>query len=104
VKSVTLRRDGTLAEFPDSVTARGAKHLAALQEVAAFGEKAAMLYVVNRTDCSHLGIAGDIFPAYGRAFTAAQAAGVRMLCHGLAISPTGITLSPPLPVGAVRQN
>jgi sugar fermentation stimulation protein A len=98
VKSVTLRRNGRLGEFPDSVTARGAKHLATLQSSVTSGSKAAMLYVMNRTDSDHLGIAADIDRAYGQAFGAARAAGVQMLCHGIRISPTGITLGPPLPV------
>ena len=98
VNSVTLRRDGRLGEFPDSVTARGARHLATLQASVASGSKAAMLYVMNRTDCDSLAIAADIDPAYGRAFEAARAGGVEMLCHGIRIAPTGITLGPPLKV------
>ena len=40
VKSVTLSRQPGLAEFPDSVTARGTKHLGELAAMAAQGHRA----------------------------------------------------------------
>lgn len=98
VKSVTLRRNGDCAEFPDCVTARGARHLADLTQMVAEGHRSVMLYVVQRDDCARLRMAEDLDPAYARAFEAARAAGVEMLCHGTRIDPTGITLAGPLPV------
>ncbi|MHC0052158.1 DNA/RNA nuclease SfsA [Actibacterium sp. D379-3] len=103
VKSVTLRRDGDWAEFPDSVTARGAKHLAELTSMRAAGHRAVMLYLVQRTDCARFRLAGDIDPAYARAFDTARAAGVEMLCYGTAISPEGVEIGLPLPVDPGRQ-
>lgn len=94
VKSVTLCRTPGLAEFPDSVTARGAKHLAALSGVAGQGHRAVMLYLVQRTDCDRVGIAADLDPGYMAAFQAAT--GVEVLAVGCAISPRGITLAGPL--------
>ncbi len=87
VKSVTLSRQPGLAEFPDSVTARGAKHLAELSEMAVQGHRAIMLYLVQRTDCDTVTLAGDIDPNYLSAFTAAQAAGVDVLAFRTDISP-----------------
>jgi sugar fermentation stimulation protein A len=98
VKSVTLSRQPGLAEFPDSVTARGAKHLAELSEMAAQGHRAVMLFLVQRTDAERVGVAGDIDPAYDAAFQAARAAGVEVLAHGTEISPEGIDLGSALPV------
>ncbi|WP_212523784.1 DNA/RNA nuclease SfsA [Actibacterium sp. MT2.3-13A] len=98
VKSVTLSRQPGLAEFPDSVTARGAKHLAALSEMAAQGHRAVMLFLVQRTDAARVGVAGDIDPAYARAFDAARAAGVEVLAHGTTIGPEGVALGAELPV------
>ena len=98
VKSVTLRRTGELAEFPDTVTARGARHLRELAEVARGGDRAVLLYLVQRTDCARVGVAADIDPAYATAFEEARAAGVEVMAHGAVIGPEGITLGPALPV------
>lgn len=99
VKSVTLSRTPGLAEFPDSVTARGAKHLGELAHVAQAGHRAVLLYLVQRTDCSHVTMAQDIDPTYAAAHAAATAAGVETLCIGTHISPKGVTLAAPLALG-----
>jgi sugar fermentation stimulation protein A len=95
---VHLRRSGGLAEFPDSVTARGAKHLRELAAVAAAGGRAVMLYVVQRTDCDRFGLAADIDPAYAAAFAAARAAGVEAIAHATRIGPEGVELGEAWPV------
>jgi len=95
VKSVTLKRPGNgnnLAEFPDSVTVRGTKHLHELSGQVANGNRAAMFYLVQREDCNRLSIAGDIDPNYANAFIAARKAGVEMLCYGCSISPEAIKI------------
>ena len=97
VKSVTLSRQPGLAEFPDSVTARGLKHLQELSEVARAGDRAVMLFLVQRTDAERTGLAADIDPAYAAGFAAARAAGVEALAFGCNISPQEITLGAPLP-------
>ncbi|MEL7132402.1 MAG: DNA/RNA nuclease SfsA, partial [Pseudomonadota bacterium] len=57
VKSVTLSRQPGLAEFPDSVTLRGAKHLHELARMAQAGHRAVMLYLVQRTECDRFTLA-----------------------------------------------
>lgn len=104
VKNCHLRREGDWAEFPDCVTERGAKHLRELARVVEAGGRAVMLYVVQRTDCARFRLAPDLDPAYAEAFDAARAAGVEVLCHGTDISPTGITLTGPLPVDPGSQS
>lgn len=104
VKSVTLRRQGALAEFPDSVTARGAKHLAELSAMVAAGHRAVMLYLVQRTDCRRLTLAADLDPAYARAFDAARLAGVQMICYDTCIDTQGVTLGRALPVDHSPQS
>ncbi|MCA0929491.1 DNA/RNA nuclease SfsA [Ruegeria profundi] len=94
VKSVTLSRQPGLAEFPDSVTARGAKHLAELSGIVAQGHRAIMLYLVQRTDCDRFALAADIDPAYAKAFDAAKAQGVESLIHGTRISTEGVWVRP----------
>ncbi|MEL7259848.1 MAG: DNA/RNA nuclease SfsA [Pseudomonadota bacterium] len=98
VKSVTLSRTPGLAEFPDSVTARGAKHLAELAQMAQRGHRATMLYLVQRTDCTRLTLAADIDPGYAAAYATARAAGVDTICLGTHITPQGIEIGPPLDV------
>ena len=79
VKSVTLSRRAGVAEFPDAVTARGAKHLGELAAMAVGGARAVLVYLVGRGDCSSFEIAGDIDPAYAAAAARAQQAGVEVL-------------------------
>ena len=99
VKSVTLMRTPGLAEFPDSVTARGAKHLAELARMAEAGHRAVMLYVIQRTDAQHFGVAAEQDPQYAAAFAAARGAGVEVLVVKTDISPQAITIRPaPVPV------
>ncbi|SMX30718.1 DNA/RNA nuclease SfsA [Actibacterium lipolyticum] len=98
VKSVTLCRGGELAEFPDSVTARGSKHLAELSNMVADGHRAVMLYLVQRTDCRMFSLAADIDPKYAQAFDMARDAGVEVLCYDTRISPQGVNLGGPIKV------
>ena len=97
VKSVTLSRQPGLAEFPDSVTARGTKHLGELAQMVDQGHRAIMFYLVQRTDCSAFTLASDIDPAYQAAFDRAAKAGVTVRAQGCQISPKGITLADPIP-------
>lgn len=97
VKSVTLMREAGKAEFPDSVTARGTKHLQELAEMVAQGHDAMMLYLVQRTDADDVTLADDIDPTYAAAFDAACAAGVQVLAYDCQISPQQITIGRALP-------
>jgi len=98
VKNVHLMRRPGLAEFPDCVTARGAKHLRDLTGVARAGGRAVMLYVVQRTDCHAMRLAADIDPAYAAAFSEARAAGVEAIAHATTITTAGVALAGPLGV------
>ena len=97
VKSVTLSRQPGLAEFPDSVTKRGAKHLGELAEMSGLGHRAVLLYLVQRTDARQVAVAGDIDPAYANAMATAMRAGVEVMALGTTISPDAIDLGSPLP-------
>jgi sugar fermentation stimulation protein A len=99
VKSVTLCRQPGLAEFPDTRTLRGARHLQELAEVARAGHRAVLLYLVQRDDCAGVGVAADIDPVYAAALADARAAGVEVMAHGANLAPQGITLGPSLPAG-----
>ena len=97
IKNVHLRRDG-LAEFPDSVTARGARHLAELAAMVETGARAVMLYVVQRGDCAAFRLADDLDPGYAAAFADAVARGVEAVCYDCHVGAGGITFRSPLPV------
>ena len=107
VKNVHLKRGtrergtrerGTRAAFPDSVTARGTKHLRELASVAESGARAVMLYIVQREDCGRFTLAADIDPAYAAAFVDARASGVEALAYACRLSPDGIAVDRPLPI------
>ncbi|AVO38873.1 DNA/RNA nuclease SfsA [Pukyongiella litopenaei] len=98
VKSVTLCRAPGLAEFPDSVTARGAKHLRELAAMARSGNRAVMFFLVQRTDCQRFSLASDLDPDYAAAFETARRAGVEIMCQRTRITPDGVTLGPPLEI------
>ncbi len=97
VKNVHLKR-GEAACFPDAVTARGAKHLAELAEMVAAGERAVMLFLVQRDDCRFFSPAEDIDPTYARALHHAIAAGVEAICYDCRLRLDGIDVGGSLPI------
>ena len=97
VKSVTLSRERGLAEFPDAVTARGAKHLVELGDMVEDGNRAVMLYLAQRADCDRFAIAADIDPGYQKALDAALERGVELLCYTCVLTTESISVDAPLP-------
>ena len=96
VKNVHLMRQPGLAEFPDSVTKRGAKHLVELGEMARAGNRAVMFYLVQRTDCDRFSIAADIDPTYAIELEKAMVQGVEAICYDCTIYTEGIEVRAPL--------
>ena len=97
VKNCHLMRKPGLAEFPDCVTARGAKHLRELADMVQAGHRAVMLYVVQRDDCDRMALAADLDPDYASTFDAARALGVEPLVYRAKISSKRISLGRALP-------
>ncbi|MEM9370380.1 MAG: DNA/RNA nuclease SfsA [Pseudomonadota bacterium] len=98
VKNVHLMREQGLAEFPDSVTTRGAKHLHDLAEEVEKGHRSLMLYCIQRTDCESLDFAGDLDPGYTKAFIEARSRGVEAIAWACRVTPSEITLDRPVPI------
>jgi len=98
VKSVTLSRQKGIAEFPDSVTARGTKHLQELRQMVADGHRAMMVYLMQRDDCAEFRIAADIDPTYASALDAALYDGVEAVCYGCNLSNKEIIVKQRIPI------
>lgn len=84
-------RQASHLEFPDSVTARGAKHLAELSAMVAAGHRAVMLFVAQWPGGKTMSVAADIDPTYAAALSAAMNAGVEVLALDCAVAREGIT-------------
>jgi sugar fermentation stimulation protein A len=98
VKNVHLMRRPGLAEFPDSVTARGAKHLDELAAMAAAGARAVMLFLVQIGSAARFALARDIDPTYGAAFDRARTAGVEAIAYRCVLTRAAIVLAGPVPI------
>lgn len=94
VKSATMAAGGGVTAFPDSVTARGARHLDELTVRARRGTRAALLFCASRTGTRVVRPADEIDPAYGVALRRAARAGVEILAYGCEIDLAGIRLGP----------
>lgn len=93
IKNCHLRRSGTLAEFPDCVAARSLKHLRELEAMVAAGERAVVMFVVQRTDCEAFSACADLDPAFAHGLEQAAKVGVEVLIYGCEISVDAITIS-----------
>lgn len=101
VKSVTLaetRAGQKRARFPDAVTTRGKRHIEALVALRRKGDRACMLYIVQRGDCDAVEPADDIDPDYAEALRAAATQGVELFAMRARVSAKAITLEKRLPV------
>ena len=94
-----MRKIG-LAEFPDSKTERGVKHLGELANMVAGGHRAVMLFLVQRGDAGCFAVAGDIDPTYAGAYVQAAKAGVEMLCYRCTVAPDAIAVGNRIDIAA----
>ncbi|MDX2201370.1 MAG: DNA/RNA nuclease SfsA [Hyphomicrobiaceae bacterium] len=98
IKNVHLSRTAGLAEFPDCVTERGAKHLRELSDMVRAGHRAVMVYLVQREDAKRLAFCEDIDPSYVAAYRLAREAGVEAMAIRCRMSPQEIAIDGPIPV------
>lgn len=96
VKSVTLKHEG-VAQFPDSVSERGQKHLQELMELKKQGHRAAMLYIVQREDVDEMRPAHSIDKRYGELLKEAYAEGVEIFVYQCKININEIGFGKLLP-------
>ena len=98
IKNVHLMRQQGLAEFPDAVTARGARHLAELAAMARSGARAVMVYLIQIGSAQRFALARDIDPRYGVAFDLARAAGVEAMAWRCQVTAEGIRIEAPVQI------
>jgi len=96
VKNVTLKQ-GPAAAFPDARTERGAKHLRELARLKAQGDRAALVFVVQRGDVEFFAPARAIDPDYATELGRAVAAGVEIVVVQARVEPQAVTLWRQLP-------
>jgi sugar fermentation stimulation protein A len=89
VKNTTLAL-GNQAQFPDTVTTRGQKHLQELIDLCP-DARAVMLYFINRGDCTEFAPGDDYDPVYGQRLRQAIAVGVEVMPCRFEVSPDGVT-------------
>ena len=92
VKSVTLCRQEKIAEFPDTVTSRGAKHLKELSKTVSTNTRAIVLYLVQRSDCNYFKIADDLDQTYLNETILSKNSGVEFVSYRVNFLSNGIEL------------
>ena len=92
VKNVTLSRIKNLAEFPDAITSRGAKHIKNLVDSIKRGYEAYLLFVIQRDDCKRFKIAEDIDSEYAKLLTNAIKNKLKIICYDCKFSSKGIKI------------
>ncbi len=97
VKSVTLVENG-IAAFPDAPTVRGRRHLHALMEIAAQGERAVVLFVVQRDDALALRPNDATDPHFGETLRQAIHQGVELYAYRCTVTLTDIRLQETIPI------
>lgn len=93
IKNVHLMRDAGVAEFPDSVSTRAAKHQGELANMVEQGARAVTVYLCQREDCDSFRLADDIDPDYAVASKDARQRGVEAICYACDLTPESITVS-----------
>ena len=93
VKNVTLARKPKIAEFPDAITSRGAKHIKELIKASKKGYEIYIAFIIQREDCNQFVIASDIDPEYSELLSKAVKKKLNILCYDCKFSSKGIKLN-----------
>ena len=96
-KSVNLVEEG-IALFPDAPTARGAKHLRTLAQLVAEGNRAAVIFVVQRPDARAFSTFDAADPEFAAELRAAMRSGVEAYAYTCRVTETEICLADALPL------
>jgi sugar fermentation stimulation protein A len=96
-KSVTLV-EHTLARFPDAPTARGTRHVRELANAVRDGDRAAIVFVIQRPDARSFKPHDAADPAFGKALRSASDTGVRVYAYTCQVSREAISIAGLIPV------
>jgi sugar fermentation stimulation protein A len=92
IKNCHLSRGGGLAEFPDCVAARSSRHLRELLAMVRAGDRAVVLFVVQRTDCDRFEACAELDPVFARTLGEVAAEGVEVLVYACEIDERRVAL------------
>ena len=93
VKSVSLQRKNHHAEFPDSVTSRGKKHLENLVIANKQGYESYLFFLIQIEKCKSFAIASDIDPEYFKVFNSALKKNINVICYDCKFTNKGIEIN-----------
>lgn len=96
-KSVTLVEKG-IAMFPDAPTSRGRKHLFSLLDIYRSGERAAVVFVVQRPDAQSFGPHAAADPEFSAALIQVAEAGVEVRAYTCRVTLDRVDLDQEIPV------
>ena len=86
-------RKPKIAEFPDAVTSRGAKHIEELIKASKKGYEIYIAFIIQREDCNQFTIASDIDPEYSKLLSKAVKKKLNILCYDCKFSTKGIKVN-----------
>jgi sugar fermentation stimulation protein A len=92
IKNCHLSRGGGLAEFPDCVAARSSRHLRELAAMVRAGDRAVVLFVVQRMDCDRFSACAELDPLFAKTLGEVADEGVEVLVYGCKVDERAVTL------------
>jgi sugar fermentation stimulation protein A len=96
IKNCHLSRGSGLAEFPDCVAARSSRHLRELAAMVKAGDRAVVLFVVQRMDCDRFSACAELDPLFARTLGEVAAEGVEVLVYACGIDEQRVVLERPI--------
>lgn len=96
VKNVHFK-DGSTAFFPDTPTTRGQRHMKELANQVQKGNRAVVLYVIQREDVEAFSFGKQFDPLFAQAAQEAWEGGVEVIAYTCHINRTAITLKKSIP-------
>ena len=97
VKSITLVKGG-VGFFPDAITSRGVRHLNELAELNNAGQRAGVVFVVQRSDVACVRPHDEADPIFGRALRDVVSQGVEVYAYRCRVDLKGVRLDGMIPV------